>query len=485
MDSASRSILTIVIVAIMQAGFVQSAAADTEANKETFLRALDEAWSGGQLAVIDETVAPSFVIHEPALGDIAGPEGLKQTIVGYRMAYPDLHFTAHELIAEGDLVAMRWTATGTQQGELMGIPATGLQTTTVGINIARFDADGMMVEQWSSWDVLGLMQQLGVVAPARPGPENYLWVAPSDVTGDPGDPEENKLLVLRVKAQFWNGKDLAGLDETHLPSAFGNNPAIVGAPTYESYRESCLMYQTVFPDLHVSVDAIFAEGDKVVIRWTSTGTQQGELMGIPASGRQVEYTGITIYRVADGKVAESWWAYDAMGLVQQITAAPAQSPVGVWVLSVPTPMGNILMLHNNHAQDSTGTRFGGTVIHVNDNPTNFGMFPDVDGGHGWVSQTVRTGPDTFASTMLEYGTRHRENAPDELMTIGISTSTWRMTGPDTKEGQATYAVYLAGQDADGDGFPDEGEEPISCTPFAFTGRRLHVMSECVLTPMPE
>lgn len=163
----------------------------------------------------------------------------------------------------------------------------------------------------------------------------------------------------------------------------------------------------------------------------------------------------------------------------------AYSAAGVWVLSVPTPMGNILMLHNNHAQDLAGTRFGGTVIHVNDNPTNFGMFPDVDGGNGWVSQTVRTGPDTFATTMLTYGTKNIENAPDELVTIGISTSTWRLTGPDTKEGQATYAVYLASQDADGDGFPDEGEEPISCTPFTFTGRRLRVMPGCVLTPLPE
>jgi steroid delta-isomerase-like uncharacterized protein len=466
-------------------GLVRPAAADIEANKAVFLRILDEAWSNGQLAVIDEVVDPSFVYHEPALGDIPGPEGLKQTIMGYRIAYPDLHFTADELIADGDLVAMRWTATGTHQGELMGIPATGLATTTVGINIARFDADGMMVEQWSNWDVLGLMQQLGVVEPARPGPEWYLWDADSDITGAAGDPEENKLLVLRVKKEFWAGRDIAGLNETHHPNAIGHDNSIPGERTYESYKQACIEFLTVFPDLGFTVDGIFAEGDKVVVRWTGTGTQQGELMGIPASGKYVTYTGMTIYRIADGKIAESWWAYDVMGLIQQLTAPPELSPVGVWVLSIPTPMGNILMLHNNHAQDLAGTRFGGTVIHVNDNPTNFGMFPDVDGGHGWVSQTVRTGPDTFSTTMLEYGTRSREYVPHELATIGISSSTWQLTGPDTKEGQATYAVYLASQDADGNGFPDEGEEPFSCTAFTFTGRRLHVMPQCELTPLPE
>ncbi len=485
MRSTIKSTLILSIVSVVLGGFVHNAAADTEANKATFLRVLDEAWSGGQLAVLDEVVAASFVYHESALGDIPGPEGLKQTILGYRMAYPDLQFTSEEMIAEGDLVAMRWTARGTQQGELMGIPATGLATTTVGINIARFDAAGMMVEQWSNWDVLGLMQQFGVVQPARPGPESYLWDADADISGAAGDPEENKLLVLRVKKQFWTDRDIAGLNETHHPDAIGHDNSIAGERTYESYKQACIGFLTVFPDLGFTVHSIFAEGDKVVVRWTSTGTQQGELMGIPASGKQVEYTGITIYRLADGRIAESWWAYDAMGLIQQISTPSDQSPVGVWVLSIPTPMGNILMLHNNHAQDSTGTRFGGTVIHVNDNPTNFGMFVDVDGSHGWVSQTVRTGPDTFATTMLNYGTKSREYIPHELATIGISTSTWRITGPDTKEGEATYAVYLASQDADGDGFPDEGEEPISCTPFTFTGRRVHVMPGCTLTPMPE
>jgi len=115
----------------------------------------------------------------------------------------------------------------------------------------------------------------------------------------------------------------------------------------------------------------------------------------------------------------------------------AWSAEGVWVLSLPTPMGNILLLHNNHAQDLTGTRFGGTILHVNDNPTNFGMFPDVDGATGWVTQTVRTGPDTFVTAMLNYGTKVRENAPHELATIGIATATWQITGPDTKEGEAT------------------------------------------------
>lgn len=163
----------------------------------------------------------------------------------------------------------------------------------------------------------------------------------------------------------------------------------------------------------------------------------------------------------------------------------AWSAEGVWVISAPTPVGPILMLHNNHAQDLTGTRFGGTMLHVNDNPTNFGMFPDVEDGTGWVTQTIRTGPDTFVTTMLMYGTKNRENLPQELATIGIATAEWQVTGPDTKKGQSTFAVYLASQDADGNGFPDEGQEPVACTAFEFTGHRLRVMPGCVPTPLLE
>jgi len=486
MGSARKRIMTVVVAAIVLGGLVHGVTADTEANKEAFLRVLDEAWSGGQLAVIDDVVAPGFVYHEPALGDIPGPEGLKQTIMGYRMAYPDLTFTSEEMIAADDLVAMRWTARGTQQGELMGIPATGLATTTVGINIARFDAEGKMVEQWSNWDVLGLMQQLGVVEPARPGPEWYLWDADSEITGAAGDPEENKLLVLRVKKQFWTGRDIAGLNETHHPNAIGHDNSIPGERTYESYQQACIEFLTVFPDLGFTVDSIFAEGDKVVVRWTGMGTQQGELMGIPASGKYVTYTGTTIYRIADGKIAESWWAYDVMGLIQQLTAPPEWTPEGTWIVTAPSPMGNLTMVHVMYPLDSSGTRYGGVLWQVNANPTFFGTFPEFTGGSQfWATETVRLAPNTYETGMIVYSTKPVEGLLDQVASIGVVTGTWTITGPDTNEGQSTLSSYLAGQDADGDGLPDAGQEPIACTPFPFTSKRVKIMPACVPTPMPE
>ncbi len=486
MASVRKRIMTAVVAAILLGGVVHSTAADTEENKATFLRVLDEAWSGGQYAVIDEVVTADFVYHEPALGDIPGPEGFKQTIMGYRMAYPDLKFTSEEMIAEDDLVAMRWTARGTHQGELMGIPATGLATTTVGINIARFDAEGKMVEQWSNWDVLGLMQQLGVVEPARPGPEWYLWDADSDITGAAGDPQENKLLVLRVKQQFWAGRDIAGLDETHHPNAIGHDNSIPGERTYESYKQACIEYLTVFPDLDFTVDSLFAEGDKVVERWTGMGTQQGELMGIPASGKYVTFTGMTIYRIADGKIAETWWSYDVMGLIQQLTAPPEWTPEGTWIVTVPSPTGSYTMIHAMYPLDASGTRYGGVLWEVNPDPTTFGMFPDLTGGgHFWATESVRIAPNTYETGMVTYGTKSGDGLMEQVGSIGIATSTWMVTGPDTNEGQATLATYLIGQDVDGDGLPDEGQEPTVCVPYTFTSKRVKIMPACVPTEMSQ
>jgi steroid delta-isomerase-like uncharacterized protein len=78
--------------------------------------------------------------------------------------------------------------------------------------------------------------------------------------------------------------------------------------------------------MRVTTDDIIAEGDKVVIRWTANGTHQGELMGIPASGNQTTWSGMTIYRFADGKIVESWWAYDALGMMQQIMPPMPEPP---------------------------------------------------------------------------------------------------------------------------------------------------------------
>jgi steroid delta-isomerase-like uncharacterized protein len=130
-------------------------------------REIEEVYGEGKLETADEIVADDFVGHDPALPEpIRGPAGVKQAAGGYRAAFPDLRITIETQLAEGDLVVSRWTARGTHQGELFGIAATGKQATVTGISLDRI-SNGKIVEDWTNWDTLGLLQQLGAVpAPA-------------------------------------------------------------------------------------------------------------------------------------------------------------------------------------------------------------------------------------------------------------------------------------------------------------------------------
>lgn len=135
----------------------------SEDNKAILRRFMDEGFNKGNAAIADELIAPNWVNHDPATPPLPpGPEGIKALFGIYRSAFPDLTFTVDDQIAEGDLVVTRWTARGTHQGELMGIPATGRSGVVTGIEIDRV-VNGKIEETWVNWDTMGLLQQLGVI----------------------------------------------------------------------------------------------------------------------------------------------------------------------------------------------------------------------------------------------------------------------------------------------------------------------------------
>ncbi len=134
-----------------------------EENKALARRVLEEMFNKGNLDVADDLLAPDYVDHDPAMPeDIHGPEGFKQYVGAYRSAFPDLHLEIEEQIAEGDLVATRWTGTGTHDGELAGIPPTGKRVTLPGMEIVRISG-GKLVEGWEGYDSMTMMRQLGVM----------------------------------------------------------------------------------------------------------------------------------------------------------------------------------------------------------------------------------------------------------------------------------------------------------------------------------
>ena len=137
-----------------------------EGNKQAMRRFYQEVINGRNLDVLDELLTPDGVDH--TFGS-QNAEQAKQFFGMVQQAFPDLHAEVHDVIAEGELVAARVTYTGTHQGEFVGIPATGKQTTTSGVDWFRME-DGRQAEHWGGPDMLSLLAQLGVLpGPGAPG----------------------------------------------------------------------------------------------------------------------------------------------------------------------------------------------------------------------------------------------------------------------------------------------------------------------------
>ncbi len=131
------------------------------ANKEIVRRALEEPWR--DLDVLDELVSNDYVGYDPAAPEpLRGIQGAKDNVNQYRSAFEGAQITVKEQVAEGDLVATRWEGRGRHTGELMGTPPTGTEAIVTGITLSRVK-NGKIVEEWTNWDTLGMLQQIGAI----------------------------------------------------------------------------------------------------------------------------------------------------------------------------------------------------------------------------------------------------------------------------------------------------------------------------------
>jgi len=136
-----------------------------EENKAKLNRLVEEAINKGDLTVADEVIASDYVYHFPGM-DFKGPEGFKQFITIQRTAFPDLHVTVDEMIAEGNKVACRFKISGTMKGEMMGMAPTGKKMNIVEALFIRFE-NGKNVEATPTIDQLEMYQQLGISPPSQ------------------------------------------------------------------------------------------------------------------------------------------------------------------------------------------------------------------------------------------------------------------------------------------------------------------------------
>ena len=131
--------------------------------------------------------------------------------------------------------------------------------------------------------------------------------------------EPNKAIVRRLIEELWNKGNLSLADELFAPNYehhdastldFGRGP--------ESEKKRATLYRAAFPDLRLTIEEIIAEGEIVMTRWSCRGTHKGDLSGIAPTGKQFNISGVTIARLANGKLAEGWVNWDALGLMQQL-----------------------------------------------------------------------------------------------------------------------------------------------------------------------
>src|SRR5947208_12004496 len=134
---------------------------DAAERKDFIRRVTTELWNEGKVELIDEMCAANCSFHDPNF-PVRGLEGMKEQVRAIRHAQPDLHVDVHDILCDGDMTCARWTMGGTATNEFRGLPATGKSYVMSGVTMDKWQ-DDKIVEEWVSYDLLGALQQLGII----------------------------------------------------------------------------------------------------------------------------------------------------------------------------------------------------------------------------------------------------------------------------------------------------------------------------------
>jgi predicted ester cyclase len=293
----------------------------TEQKRDVLRRFSGEVFGGGRVDLIDGLLAPDFVDNDPLPGIEPTRDGVKQLVGMFRTAFPDFEVEVLHTVVEGDRAVDHITSTGTHEGEFLGVAPTGVRIRASAIVISRLGEDGRIAERWQRFSALQLLQQLGVI----PGWEEPPPVPPMPAVegGRTTSPEENKAIML-AQLPIWNEGDYDVADEIFHPQAIAPDaPQLPLGP--EGCKTAARLFRDAFPDFHLTVEDVIAEGDLVVCRFRQTGTHQGELFGIAPTGRSVDFGEIALCRIADGRIISSWFQTDMLALMSQLGVGEQQA----------------------------------------------------------------------------------------------------------------------------------------------------------------
>lgn len=278
-----------------------------EAQKAIAMRYYEEILNNANLATIDELMSPDFLFTIPTHPDpYRGPEGFKDLIRMLHGAFPDVHLKVEHLLVDGYTVVGHWTGSGTHTGGPLhtvkgDIPATGKRFVIDGVSWLKI-VDGKIVESLANEDTLSLLRQVGVLPPAR---------------------EATKGIVRSYFNEVLNQGNFDRLNEIVAPEVVMHEPMLLEPVSgVEALKNYVAALRAGFPNIRYNVERETADQEMGAIRWTMSGTHQGDFFGTPPTGKSVNLQGVNIFRLREGQIVEIWVNENALGLLEQIRALP-------------------------------------------------------------------------------------------------------------------------------------------------------------------
>ena len=290
------------LCAVMVCAIVTVAvAADKDQNKRIVKRYI-EVWNNRDFAAVNEILADDVVRIGPTPRfSASGREELKAYIQETQSIYPNLKVHINRLESEGDTVILSWTVKATYRGTEFP-RAAGQKVKASGTSYYRI-VRGRITEERATWDVLGVYRQLGVDPP-------------------PDEGQENTGIVLRFLDELYVKGNMDAAYEIVSDDHVLHVPA---GKTHRTGREGtqrrAAMFRDAFPDLEFTFNETTAQGDLVALQWTFSGTHNGPFLGAAPTGKRVAIEGLSMSRIKDGKIVESWGYWDTGEFFRQIGVA--------------------------------------------------------------------------------------------------------------------------------------------------------------------
>lgn len=481
--NANSNLLTLIMILVVAVGGTAPVLAQDQTGISAVRTGFAQALNDHNLEAVASFLADDFVFDLVALPEpLVGPQAYQSYMESQFLSSPNWSTDEGLVLATDGIVVVAHAAMGTQTGPLADLPAlppSGNAWVWPHLDIYEFEGDKIK-RLTTHGDFASLYIQLGLV----PQPE-FPELVPSFTLPDPEPTGLSPVAATADSTAIWSAGDLAGWAKTmHLDTEvfYAGLGTTIDRNANIALNE---MYLSAFADRRAEITRAIDLGDGWVVNEVIySGTHTGPYFGIEPTGILFRIRGVTLDRIDENGLSIVMHSYyDDLTLTTQITT-PEWAPDGTWITPAPTPMGNLLVTGSWIAQNPEKTRLTGVYDSMNEFPFLVDVYPDADGNKFGGAQAVKIGRNRYQITFLFYYFKKVGMQHTEIVGIDVTTGQFELTGPDSIQGQGQAAYYFAAQDADQNGFPDEGQEPVLCLPWVWTAQRLGIMLGCDPMPMP-